>query len=1274
MASTKGCFNIYHKNKLIPFPYATKSNAPLSDTGCSHTLVRLSDAHLVSNITPGDTFSVNLPNGDTVQAQAKAELIIPNVPGGIQAYIFADNTIDRSLISTSDLCNKGCTAIYTSTYVHIVNKQGKTVHYSTKAPKDKLWTMVSDDPHRPIQRFESYVGNVIKNQYDAEYVNFISAMLGNPAHETILRSIRKGYLKFLPRLTTALYRANMPNSSAIARGHTDRKRQGLDSTQPKKHLLLFSRQDREDYDLQNKDDTMYVDLVDMTRTSHADLTGRFPVASRQGNEYIFICCYLGYIMAVAQCDKTKESFIKSTTICLEKFTSAKGITHTPPLMHRIDNEVSQDLKDLVQKHFKMELHLVSPTSHRQNHAERAIRTYKNHLIATMCSAHPNAPYSLWESYMPQIEITLNCLLPFRINPNISAWEGIHGKPFNFRRHPLAPCGTEVLIYEPPDKRTTWEPHGKHGFYCSPSLEHYRTFRVYTSSTQAFRVTDTVAWLPSPYALPGSSPAELLQAAIQDFSNAIKLVNKLVKAPQTRNLSLTTVTNRIICDLLEMAHLYHGQATPDTVTEQRVRDPIPDVVVEPIPIPVPVVAVEPIPVITPAANPTPVQIVVPLPVSDQRVIPPVSAVPPPPGFDPLPLLPPVTIAVTPAKETRVPKPKPKLKPKPRPRLSKRKRTANQRYAAHVTSTPKPAPVLKPKPISYDPRSPPIGAALRGEHKHLWLKAMHEEFERLVETETLFFIRYGDKPNDRIASYCRIVAAMKLKLGQIIYRIRATYGSDKGDFVGDTSAFVAEFVSVKMLINAGLSEKEAKLAFVDIKNYFLNSPLAIFEYMRVPIKYLPQHMIEKYNLEDPEMLKDGYVMVEIRKSIYGLKQAGRIAQELLYKRLAADGYFPSPRNPGLISNADKSIVFTLMVDDFGVKYKGGRKTLQKLLDTLEKHYEITVDYCDSDTSKYLGMTIKQDHVAKTTTISMPGYVQSHLDVLGVKLTKPTHNASVFYPPEYGKKGPQYEHEDDTALATPAQQKQLQQICGIFNYYAAAVDPTMIVAISRLSSQQAKPTVAIWNEALHFLQYAATHPDAEIVYHASDMQLRVISDASYLSETGSRSRAGGVHYLGWHSDVPPRNMPLNGGVLFLSRILPTVCSSAAEAEYGALFLNGGEANNEQAILEFMGYPQGIIPIIGDNQCAIGIANNTVKPKRSKSFSMQFHWIQDRVALKQFIAIWDSGSLNIADFLTKIHPTKHFKEMRDFFLKSTGQPKLIKVPNITSTNKFQVLEMDDD
>jgi len=119
-------------------------------------------------------------------------------------------------------------------------------------------------------------------------------------------------------------------------------------------------------------------------------------------------------------------------------------------------------------------------------------------------------------------------------------------------------------------------------------------------------------------------------------------------------------------------------------------------------------------------------------------------------------------------------------------------------------------------------------------------------------------------------------------------------------------------------------------------------------------------------------DGYVYCEIRKGMYGLPQAGIIAQELLAKRLIDHGYSQSETTPGLWKHEWRPIMFSLVVDDFGVKYVG-EEHAEHLLKTIQKYYQCSVE---KEGERYCGLTIKWDYPNKKVHISMPKYIENAL----------------------------------------------------------------------------------------------------------------------------------------------------------------------------------------------------------------------------------------------------------------------------------------------------------
>ena len=147
---------------------------------------------------------------------------------------------------------------------------------------------------------------------------------------------------------------------------------------------------------------------------------------------------------------------------------------------------------------------------------------------------------------------------------------------------------------------------------------------------------------------------------------------------------------------------------------------------------------------------------------------------------------------------------------------------------------------------------------------------------------------------------------------------TVGGDVLEYLGDASSPAASLLEAKLLINSVISDshKGAKVLTLDIKDFFLQSNLDDPEYIRILFKYFPPDIRQKYNISSL-VAPDGYVYCKIKKGMYGLKQAARLARDQLKAHLAPFGYYPSTLAPNIWVHQNRSIKFCLGVDDVGGK---------------------------------------------------------------------------------------------------------------------------------------------------------------------------------------------------------------------------------------------------------------------------------------------------------------------------------------------------------------------
>jgi hypothetical protein len=163
-------------------------------------------------------------------------------------------------------------------------------------------------------------------------------------------------------------------------------------------------------------------------------------------------------------------------------------------------------------------------------------------------------------------------------------------------------------------------------------------------------------------------------------------------------------------------------------------------------------------------------------------------------------------------------------------------------------------------------------------------------------------------------------------------------------------MADIKMSKLHWNSMLSTQKAKYMCLDLKNVYLSAPLDQYKYMRIPLELSPSWIVAHYNLLTK--VHRGHIYLEMRWAVWGLPQAGILANKLLRKRLAPHGYYECKQMPGLWKHFSRPILFTLVVDDFGVKYTN-QGDVDHLIGSLKKDYELTKDW---DGDLYCGIKLK------------------------------------------------------------------------------------------------------------------------------------------------------------------------------------------------------------------------------------------------------------------------------------------------------------------------------
>jgi hypothetical protein len=1203
-----------------------------ADTGCTLSLADPTTPLLNETPTPIGV-KITAANGDTMHGTSKGNLPIALPSTATECHRVPG--LHTPLLSIGQPCDAGCITIFSATKVAIVKAhnveiklKGPPVAIGTRIPPG-LWYIpvpaiakpnqipTMPEPQRQITAHSAY-----HQRNSQKLATFLHAAAGYPPISTLCKAIDAGFLATWPGLSSPLIRKHLEISVPTIMGRLKCTRQGIRSTHPINAPPKLDSEEadtleppRSHMDRAHEVGTSVFQLDDLKGLICNDLPGRFPFVSSRGHNYIFILYDYDSNAILAEPIKSRqtEHLIQGYEACYKRLKRA-GIT---PILQRLDNEISKELIHCIERK-QLKYQLAHAYDHRNNLAERAIQTFKAHFISVLNGTDERFPPHLWCRLIPQTVLTLNMLQPSRINPKLSAYNQVFGN-FDFNATPLAPMGTKVIVYERKKQRlSTWSDHGQHGWYTGSAPHHYRNYSVFITATRAIRICDTVVFLPTKFPMPATSSTDRITEALENLVTELR--NPRPAAPF----------------LTEGSPTQHAIDTLETFFQNRLLTTTSRPIAPP---PPRVTPTDPPPRVTPTDPPPRVPPERPAPRVSATAKAKQKAIYRDPRIQD-------SHIICPDIATRV----------TRSRLQNTlfsnglsKATAFLTLEASAVETTihhglavthyKTGKQMEYKDLIRDPH-----------YQDDWMISSANELGRLAQgvgdrvkgTNTIFFITKDKVPDGRTVTYARVVCTVRPEKDEM-NRTRITAGGNLiTDYPGDVSTETAGLETVKIHWNSVLSTPGAKWMGMDISNMYLNTPLDRYEYMRMHLRDIPQEIIDQYNLTDIAE-PNGFVYIEIRRAMYGLKQAGFLANRELKKVLAAAGYHPAKHTPGLFLHESRPISFTLVVDDFGVKYTNKEDALH-LEKTISDHYPMKSDWKGE---RYIGIDLDWNYEERTLKTSMKGYIKrALLQFQHPTPAKPVNSPSRYSPPQYGAKQ-QMTKLDISDPISQSQRTHLQQVTGKFLYPARAVDDTMMHALNNLATRVHDGTQDTMNEIIHFLNYCATHLEPSTIYRASEMILCIDSDASYLVAAMARSRAGGFFYLG-NKD----QKLFNGSISVIAKIIKNVMSSAAEAEIAALFLNAKHSIPMRNTLIELGHAQPPTPIRTDNSTANGIMNSTVKQNRSKAIDMRFYWLRDRVDQGQFNVFWAPGAVNLADYFTKHHSPAHHARLRPIYLSTLTSP----------------------
>jgi hypothetical protein len=354
------------------------------------------------NVSPTTTGpSVQVANGHIIEPNKRVTIpLAPELSADAKIGHLFNNLQSGTLISLGQLCGDECDALFTKYDVKIY-KHGQVIIVGKRNPTNGLWNIPrapkeAAHPLIPLptpKTLQHSANGVIQNiNTKQDLAAFHHGSAYSPVPSTLLWAIGRGHFHSWPGLTTGLVSKHLAKALATSKGHLRMQQKNVQSTKIATSLPLATSLDvspsQEPHNMRTN--VIFAAIMPFTdlRKSYSDQTGKFPVQSSRGYNYVMVLYDFDSNAILSRPTKTKEAS-KMTATWTELHEHLRSNGYAPDL-HILDNECSHELKKAFQK-YNVAFQRVPPHVHRQNAAERAIQTWKNHFCAGLATCGPKFP-------------------------------------------------------------------------------------------------------------------------------------------------------------------------------------------------------------------------------------------------------------------------------------------------------------------------------------------------------------------------------------------------------------------------------------------------------------------------------------------------------------------------------------------------------------------------------------------------------------------------------------------------------------------------------------------------------------------------------------------------------------------------------------------------------------------------------------------------------------------------------------------------------------------
>jgi len=534
---------------------------------------------------------------------------------------------------------------------------------------------------------------------------------------------------------------------------------------------------------------------------------------------------------------------------------------------------------------------------------------------------------------------------------------------------------------------------------------------------------------------------------------------------------------------------------------------------------------------------------------------------------------------------------------------------------------------------------LNKSLQSEHGDAAIIAAKKELKQLVDLKTWVYIKSRAEASPSVHTRetpCSMFLKQKFNSrGEfLLWKARLVDGGHRTDptkydpFEKTSPTISLEIVLI--LLNMAVIERMEIESF-DVPGAYLNSSLqpGRFHMMRIA-KSIAKILVEVDPRARAYLQQDGSILVEIRRSLYGLPEAAKLWNDYLTAALTAGGYRVCPHDPCLFirRRGTEISIIGIYVDDCIHVYKGPN-IYRELYASLRnaKLNDLKIDKLENEGSiSFLGLNIARD--GRDIFINQEGYLANLLDAFAepYKLKPKTPLADDSY--KFSTDGP-----DSVPIEVTPFASQLMKV-----RYMERTRPDLCLALSILQTRMRSPTKLASNRLRRVVSYLESTADLGIYIRPTEMKLYCYCDAGFAVHDERESQSGILFTLG----------KFGNPILWKSLKQKLVATSSTEAELICIYDGMDYLLWMRRVLEWLGYPQETTVLYQDNTSTITMAHmgRGSSGSRTKHIDIRYFFIKQFIDAK-LVEIDHLGTDSmLGDFFASPRQGQDFRRTRDIIM----------------------------